>query len=229
MIALVLLAARLSARPAFAAAFVGWNPLLAVHFAGGGHNDAWMMAFVLAALALAAAGRTGLAGISWAVAIAIKWVPLLFLPLRFLEARRAGRRVDHRGLAAGLAVIVAIATWRYGLSWLGAVGPLTTNLAEDRAKYALPSRVAALGLPEGAVAAVFAAAFVVAYAWLLREAWRGRARLALTAGLLLVCTSWLVPWYAVWAVPLAAVEEDRTARVLALALSAYLLRDAVPL
>jgi hypothetical protein len=79
------------------------------------------------------------------------------------------------------------------------------------------------------VAAVFAGAFAVAYLWLLREAWRGRARLALTAGLLLVCTAWLVPWYAVWAVPLAAVEEDRTARVLALALSAYLLRDAVPI
>ena len=56
-----------------------------------------------------------------------------------------------------------------------------------------------------------------------------REESTLTAGLLLVCSSWLVPWYAVWAVPLAAVEEDRTARVLALALSAYLLRVAVPI
>jgi Glycosyltransferase family 87 len=203
--------------------------LLAVHFAGGGHNDAWMMAFVFGALALAASGRRVLAGAAWAAAISIKWVPLLFLPLRLLEAHRKGRRIDHRGLAGAAAVIVALATWRYGLSWLGAAGPLASNLAEDRARYAIPVRIASLGLPEGAVAIVFALAFVVAYAWLLREAWRGRARLALTAGLLLVCTSWLVPWYAVWAVPLAAVEEDRTARVLALALSAYLLRDAVPL
>ena len=133
------------------------------------------------------------------------------------------------GLAAAAVVIVAIATWRYGLEWAGAAGPLATNLAEDRAWYAIPVRIASLGIHEGAVAAVFAGAFVVAYLWLLREAWHGRARLALTAGLLLVCTSWLVPWYAVWAVPLAAVEEDRTARVLALALSAYLLRDAVPI
>ncbi|HET9214488.1 MAG TPA: glycosyltransferase 87 family protein, partial [Gaiellaceae bacterium] len=230
MVALVLLAARLSPRPAFAAAFVGWNPLLALHFAGGGHNDSWMMAFVLAALALAACGRRALAGVSWALAISVKWVPLLFLPLRLLEARRAGRRIDHRGLGIAAVVIVAIATWRYGLAWLGAIGPLAGNLAEDRAAYAIPVRLAgALGLPEGAVAAVFAAAFVLAYAWLLREAWRGRARLALTAGLLLVATSWLVPWYAVWAVPLAAVEEDRPARFVALAMSAYLLRDAVPL
>jgi len=229
MVALVLLAARLSPRPAFAAAFVGWNPLLALHFAGGGHNDAWMMAFVLAALALAASGRRALAGASWATAIAIKWVPVLFLPLRLLEARRTGRRIDHRGLAVAAAVLVAIATWRYGVSWIGAAGPLATNLAEDRARYAIPVRISHLGIPEGAVVVAFAVAFAVAYAWLLREAWRGRARLALTAGLLLVATSWLVPWYAVWAVPLAAVEEDRPARFLALAMSAYLLRDAVPL
>jgi Glycosyltransferase family 87 len=229
MVVLVLLAARLSPRPAFAAAFVGWNPLLAIHFAGGGHNDAWMMAFVLAALALAASGRPFLAGLSWAAAIVIKWVPLLFLPLRLLEARRVGRRIDHRGLALGILVVVAFATWRYGLEWIGAIGPLARNLAEDRASYAIPSRIASLGLPEGVMTLAFALAFVLAYAWLLREAWRGRARLALTAGLLVVCTSWLVPWYAVWAVPLAAVEEDRTARVLALALSAYLLRDAVPI
>jgi alpha-1,6-mannosyltransferase len=229
MLALVALAARLGSRPAFAAAFVGWNPLLAVHFAGGGHNDSWMMALVLAALALAAAGRRPLAGAAWAGAIAVKWVPLLFLPLRLLAAKRTGRRVDHVGFAVAAAVLAGAATWRYGLSWIGAAGPLATNLAEERARYAIPSRVADVGLPEGVVAAVFVGAFAVAYLWLLREAWHGRARLALTAGLLLLATSWLVPWYAVWAVPLAAVEEDGAARVLALAVSAYLLRDAVPL
>jgi hypothetical protein len=229
MIALVLLAARLGSAPAFSAAFVGWNPLLAVHFAGGGHNDAWMVAFVLGALALAAAGRRGLAGAAWAAAISIKWVPILFLPLRLLEARRVGRRIDHRGLGIAATMIVAIATWRYGLDWLRAAGPLATNLAEGRASYAIPVRVSRLGVSEDGAVVAFAVAFALAYAWLLREAWRGRARLGLTAGLLLVATSWLVPWYAVWAVPLAAVEDDRPARLLALGLSAYLLRDAVPL
>ena len=37
-----LLAGRLARRRAFAIAFVGWNPLLAIHGAGGGHNDAWV-------------------------------------------------------------------------------------------------------------------------------------------------------------------------------------------
>jgi hypothetical protein len=63
----------------------------------------------------------------------------------------------------------------------------------------------------------------------VREAWRGRARLGLAAGLLLCAVPYLAPWYAVWAVPLAAAEEDRSAQWLALALSAYLLRQTVPL
>jgi alpha-1,6-mannosyltransferase len=229
MVALTLLAARLGRNSAYAAAFVGWNPLLALHFAGGGHNDAWMMALVLAALALGASGRRVLAGVAWALSVAIKWLPLVFLPLRYLEARRQGRQVGHAGFVVTIGAVAAIATILYGGAWLGAFGPLRENLVEERAAYSIPSRLSGLGIPEGVAVAVLAALFVLAYAWLLREAWRGRARLALTAGLILVATSWLVPWYAVWAVPLAAVEEDPPARWLALGLSAYLLRDAVPL
>ena len=228
MLALTALAAFVARDRAFAAVFVGWNPLLAVHFAGGGHNDAWMMAFVLGALALGAAGRRQWAGASWVAAIAIKWVALIFLPLRALEARAQGRRVGHLGFAVAAAAVVAVASWRYGLHWLNALGPVARNLSEG-AHHSLPGRLEALGVPRAAAVALLAVAFGIAYVWLLREAWGGRARLGLCAGLLLLATPWLVAWYAVWAVPLAAVEEDRTARVLALGLSAYLLRNAVPL
>ena len=56
MLAAALLAARLSRRPALALVLVGWNPAMALDFAGGGHNDAWMAALVVAALALARVG-----------------------------------------------------------------------------------------------------------------------------------------------------------------------------
>ena len=85
------------------------------------------------------------------------------------------------------------------------------------------------GVPHGVAVGLFAALFVLGYLWLLRQAWRGRARLGLCADLVLLATPWLIAWYAVWAVPLAAVEEDRAARLLALGLCAYLLRDVVPL
>jgi hypothetical protein len=228
MLVLTSLATFLAREKAFAAAFVGWNPLLAVHFAGGGHNDAWMMALVLAALALGAIGKRHWAGAAWVGAIAIKWVAVVFLPLRALEARAQGRRVGHLGFAAAAVVVAVLATWRYGTGWLEAFGPLAKNLREG-AHYSLPSRVSSLGVPHDAAVALFAVLFALAYLWLLREAWRGRARLGLCAGLVLIATPWLIAWYAVWAVPLAAAEEDRAARLLALGLCAYLLRNAVPL
>jgi hypothetical protein len=188
-----------------------------------------MMVLVLGALALSAARQPNLAGISWALSIALKWVPAIFLVLRALEARATGRSVRHLGFALAAGVLAGLALWRYGFGWVGAVVPLAEN-ATKQAVYSIPHRFSDLtGLPEGAAAGLFAGVYAIAFAWLARTAWRGRARLGLAAGLLLVCTPWLVPWYAVWAVPLAAIEEDRSARVLALALSAYLLRDAVPL
>ena len=39
----------------------------------------------------------------------------------------------------------------------------------------------------------------------------------------------MLPWYAVWIVPLAAIEEDRLAWVLALVVCACLLPDRIPL
>jgi hypothetical protein len=228
MLVIVGLAATLARRRALAAAFVGWNPLLAVHFAGGGHNDAWMIALVLAALALAAAGRRQLAGAAWVGSISIKWVPLAFLALRGVEARATRREVRHLGFALAAGGLFLLAYWRYGMEWIRAVVPLARNL-EQQAVYSIPHRLSDLGVPERVAAGLFAGLFILAFVWLLLEARRGRARLGLAAGLMLVATPWLVPWYAVWAVALSAVEEDRAARLLALALSAYLLRDAVPL
>ena len=69
---------------------------------------------------------------------------------------------------------------------------------------------------------------MLGYAWLALEAHRGRARLGLAAGFLLVATPYLAAWYVVWALPLAAAEDDPPAQWLAVGLSAYLLRQAVP-
>ncbi len=222
------LAARLSRRPALALAFVGWNPLLAVHFAGGGHNDAWVVLLVLGALAAAASGKRQLAGVCWAVSALLKWIPLVLLPLRALEARAQGRRVGHLGFAIAAVVVAGIAFARYGTAWLHAFGPLARN-ANHETRWALPHRLEQLGVPHGLSIALFGVAFLVAYAWLAREAWRGHARLGLATCALLLASPYLVVWYVVWAVPLAAAEDDEPAALISLALCAYLLRQTIPL
>jgi len=228
MVGAVALAAMLAPRRAFAIALVGWNPLLALHFAGGGHNDAWMALLVMAALALAAAGRRQWAGAAWVGAIFVKWIAVIFLPLRALEARATGRRVGHLGFAVAALVVAAAASVQFGWHWLDAFGPLARN-ANRETQFALPHRLKELGVPHDLSLGLFAAAFAAGYLWLLRQAWRGRARLGLAACLLLCASPYLVPWYAVWALPVAAAEDDPPAHWLAVAISAYLLRQRVPI
>jgi len=227
VLACAVLAARLARDRSAAAALVGWNPLFAIHFAGGGHNDALLAALTLGALALAAGGRKGLAGAAWAGAILLKWIPAVFLALRALEARATGRRVDHRGLAVAGLVLLGLATWRYGFDWLRAFGPLARN-AEGQTSYALPHRVEQLGVPHGVALGLAALGLAGGLAWLAREAVRGRTRLGLAACLLLAMTPWLAPWYTVWALPLAAAEDDRRAQLISLGFCAYLLPQTIP-
>jgi hypothetical protein len=202
-------------RRAFAAALVGWNPLVAMHFAGGGHNDALMMALVAAALALSERRRIQAAGAAWALAVLIKWVPLLLLPLRALEARSTGRRVGHLGFAVTFVATLGLATVLWQFHWLHAVTPLAHD-AQRETHYALPHR---FGVPGW----TFLAAYAVAYAWLLREAARGRARLGLAFALLLLALPYLIGWYVIWPLALAAWDDDDAATLLSLGLCAYLL------
>jgi alpha-1,6-mannosyltransferase len=225
LVACVLVAARAGA---FAAAFVGWNPVLALHAAGGGHNDAWVGALLVGALALGAGGRRNLAGVAWALATFVKWVPLVLLPLRALEARAQRRPVGHLAFALTALALVAAATAVYGLAWVNAFGPLARNAA-DTTSASLANRLTQLAVPESVALGIAAALFVAAYLWLAREAMRGRARLALAAGLLVACSPYVTPWYLAWVVPLAAVDDDRAGRALALGLSAYLLPQTIPL
>jgi len=193
-----------------------------------GHNDAWMALLVMAALALGASGRRQWAGAAWVAAIFIKWIAVVFLPLRALEARARGRRVGHLGFAVAALVLVAGASAQFGWHWLEAFGPLARN-ANKETQFALPHRLMELGVPREVALGLFAGAFALAYLWLARQAWRGRARLGLAAGLLLCASPYLVPWYAVWAIPVAASEDDPPAQWLAVAISAYLLRQRVPI
>ena len=103
------------------------------------------------------------AGVAWALAVLVKWIPLIFLPLRALEARRTGRHLTHSGTIATVAVVLAVATWRYGLHWLDAFRPLARNAGLET-RFALPSRLEQLGVPDDVAVVLFAVAFACAYA-----------------------------------------------------------------
>jgi alpha-1,6-mannosyltransferase len=228
LLAACMAVASVARRRALAVAFVGWNPVLAVHAAGGGHNDALVGGLVALAVALALRRRHELSGALWIVAVLVKWVPLVFLALSALAARARARPLGWRGAVGAAVVLCALATWLYGLDWLRAAKPLAGNAARETS-YAIPARLESLGVPHGVALGIAVAVLVLGLAWLARDAMQGRARLGLAACLVLVTTPYLAVWYLAWAVPLAAPEEERASRLAALALTAYLLPQTIPL
>ena len=154
-------------------------------------------------------------------------------PARVLRARRARRPCavtsGGRGrVAVTLAVGAAVATWRYGLHWLGALGPRRQRRSEDELRAPVPARAAGPPPRRGARTGAGRAPRGP------RAAGTGRARRPGAAWdaacLVLATTPYLAVWYLAWAVPLAAPEDDdRLARVAALALTAYLLPQTIPL
>ncbi|MGI8974499.1 MAG: glycosyltransferase 87 family protein [Gaiella sp.] len=227
IVAAAVLAARLARRRALALAAVGWNPVLAVHMGGGGHNDAWVGALLAAALLLAATGRDRWSGGFWTLAILVKWIPAVFLVLHWLAPART-RRPRLAGLVVAGLVILGLATWRYGLAWTRALVPLAENAAHETS-YALSSRLEEVGVPRGLALALALAGFVAGATWLVRESRASRPRLGRAACLVLCTTPYLAVWYLGWAVPLAAADDDDVALLGVLALSAYLLPQTIPL
>jgi hypothetical protein len=72
----------------------------------------------------------------------------------------------------------------------------------------------------------------LAVLYLLWRTWRGANWIAMagwaTFGVL-ATTAWLLPWYVVWLLPLAALGEDRRLQAAALVATAYLIWARTPL
>ena len=209
-------------RNAAAVALLGWSPLVALHFAGGGHSDAWMIALLV--LGVAASG-TARGGAAWPIASAFKVVPAILLPLELAARRLRAPKRWWLGLIGAAIVVVAASTAIVGPGWVTA----TVAGAHQSSTIGGVHWLTELGLRHRYAVVVGALAFAAVYLTLMRSAWRsGRARLSLAATALCLTSSLLRPWYALWPLALAAVEEDELGGVAALALSAYVLfADAV--
>jgi hypothetical protein len=172
------------------------------------------------------------AGASFAFAAAVKITGGVAAPFAFAGAGGARPRLR---LAAGAAlagvVILAAALPLYGHSALesfvvlGDNQNLSTRLSLPRIASNLPF------VSLGAARAAALVAYGAAVAWLLAWTWRGGDWVVAagwaTFGLLLA-TSWVLPWYLIWLLPLAAVAGDRRLQAATILLCAEQLAFGVP-
>ncbi len=240
------LAAWRGADPLRAAAFVALNPLVLVHIAGGAHNDGLAMLLAMIGVAALLSAREASTGAALVAAAATKASTLFIAPFALLATTNRGPmglkrpnsgrlRPIGRLLAGGAAaalVIGAAAYLAFGWDWLHAFGLAGEN--QGRTSYmSIPITVARLtGLDPDAVRLVALVLFLTLFLQLLLWTWRGfdwvRAAGWTAVGLLLAST-WLLPWYLVWPLPLAAISRDRALQLLVLALTAYQLGARIPL
>jgi hypothetical protein len=240
------LAAWRGADPLRAAAFVALNPLVLVHVVGGAHNDGLAMLLAMLAVAAVLSTRELSAGATLVAAAAIKASALFIAPFALIATanhRPMGRKRDHvsrnrpigrlllGGALAGV-VIGGAAYAGFGWDWVHAFGLAGEN--QGRTSYmSIPITVARLtGLDPEAVRLLALVLFLTLFLQLLLWTWRGfdwvRAA-GWTAMGLLLASSWLLPWYLVWVLPLAAISRDRPLQLLTLALTAYQLGARIPL
>ena len=133
--------------------------------------------------------------------------------------------LGHGALALGLAV--------FGSDLAGLV---ETNRAQQRwvARTSEPNQVGLLlgaGGITPAIRAFATIALLAAVVFTLVRAWRGSDWIA-SAGwvtfAVIVCSAWVMPWYAAWLLPLAAIGRDRRLVVATLGLCAYLVAMRTP-
>lgn len=224
------LAAQRGIDPLRAAAFVALNPLVLVHVVGGAHNDGLTMLLAMLAVTAVLGGRELAGGAALLAAVAIKVSAAFLAPFALLGS--AGRVRFLGGVLAAAAATAIAAYLAFGWDWLGGFGLAGEN--QDRTSHmSIPITAARLtGLDPDPVRLAAAVLFAAAIAYLLAWTWRGGdwVRAAAWAALaLLLASSWLLPWYLIWLLPLAAISRDRPLQLMALALTAYQLGARIPL
>ncbi|HEY8867686.1 MAG TPA: hypothetical protein VIM22_12175 [Solirubrobacteraceae bacterium] len=198
--------------PLFAIVLYGLNPAVLLWAVGGAHNDVLMMVVLFAGIHLAVIGRERAGVVAGACAVAIKASAGLVMPFMLLGARDRGRAL-RVGAGAGVAVLL-VAFAAFGTHAFGFLNVLGTQQKLNSGS-SVPAELGVWlgwsGSPSG-VRIVFSTLGVLAIGYCLLRTWRG-ADWITAAGFatlaLMVTSSWLLTWYAVWLLPLAALSKTR--------------------
>jgi hypothetical protein len=239
--------------PVVAIAFVGLNPIVLVWGLGGDHNDFLTMFLIVlgffllirlragaasepaerrpsagplrgwrAALSLSAIG----AGAAFVTAAGIKASAGILIPVVLVGLLRSPRRLGQvaLGMAAAGAVIAVVSLIAFGLHIpdLNTQSRLVTN-------ESVPNLIGLLvgaGGENETVRLVMSAVLGCSLLLCCALAWRRRDALGASGWasvVLLVTLSWVLPWYVLWVLPLAALAGSRRLRNVTLLLGVYLI------
>jgi hypothetical protein len=170
-----------------------WNPLLAIEVAGSGHIDIVGALLLLVSVAALARRWRLVAALAFGLAVAVKFLPIVLLPLYW-------KRVRMRDAALAVAVVglLYVPFFSHGRIPIGSLGTYVQSFRFNDPVFATLERVAAPQLVAGlAVLSGFLTAI-----WLRSKApaWSPDA-FAWPVAASLLCAPVVYPWYLLWLLP----------------------------
>ena len=170
-----------------------WNPLLAIEVAGSGHIDIVGALMLLVSFAAVVRRRRTLAAVAFGLAVAVKFLPLVLLPLYWKRVR-----IRDAALAAVVVALLYVPFLHRGRIPIGSLGTYVETFRFNGPVFAALDRLA----PPQLLAGLAVLVGLVTAIWLRRKtsglspntfAWPMAASL--------FCAPAVFPWYLLWLLP----------------------------
>jgi hypothetical protein len=211
---------------------VGANPLWVIYGLGGAHNDLIMTLFMMAAVSFWLAGRDAPAAASVVAGALVKATVVALLPFMVLSRRKLAPIL---GALAALVLAALVGYAVFGIHGIDLVAALNRDAAFVSTD-SFPTELAHLVGKPGVFPIdhdLLKGGLVLIVVYLLWRTWRGYDWVAASGWTLLaisVTSTWLLPWYTLWSLPLAVVVRDRRLLAATLAVQAlFIVHQMAPL
>jgi hypothetical protein len=170
-----------------------WNPLLAIEVAGSGHIDIVGALLLVISVAALARSRRAIAALAFGLAVAVKFLPIVLLPLYWKRVR-----IRDAVLAAVVVGLLYVPFLNHGRVPIGSIGTYVQSFRFNGPVFATLGQVAPPQLLAGL--AVFVG--LVTAVWLRNAApeWSPEV-FAWPMAASLVFAPVVFPWYLLWLLP----------------------------
>jgi alpha-1,6-mannosyltransferase len=170
-----------------------WHPLLAIEVAGSGHVDiVGVLLLLVSAVSLARRWRA-VAAISFGLAVAVKFLPMVLLPLYWRRVR-----LRDAALAAIVVALLYVPFLSHGRIPIGSLGTYVQRFRFNDPVFAMLERVAA---PQVVAGLAFLVGFLTAM-WMRKKPAEASAEaFAWPMAASLFCAPVVYPWYLLWMLP----------------------------
>ena len=170
-----------------------WHPLLAIEVAGSGHVDIVGVLLLLVSAASLVRRWRAAAAISFGLAIAVKFLPIVLVPLYWKRVR-----MRDAALAAIMVGLLYVPFLNHGRIPMGSLGSYVQRFRFNDPVFATLERVAAPQVVAGLAVLV---GFLTAI-WMRRKSVAGSAEaFAWPMAASLFCAPVVYPWYLLWMLP----------------------------